>query len=119
MEEALITDANNVTADTFCHTPNTQRENANIIFTSENLDKLDELADALKYLIIRGAEFYESDTATANDAQGDSTRDQKTATHTSNGNEKITETSNGNFEENKSSNRTLPVVVLMVNLRID
>ena len=42
--------ANNVTGDTFSHTSNTQRENANTIFTSKKLDQLDELADAVKGL---------------------------------------------------------------------
>ena len=51
MEEESIPDVNNVTADTFSHTYNTQRDNANAIFTSDNLDKLDELADALKDLM--------------------------------------------------------------------
>ena len=50
MDEESISDANNVTADTFSHTSNTQRENANSIFISEKLDKSDELADTLKAL---------------------------------------------------------------------
>ena len=45
MDEESISDANNVTSDTFSHTPNTQRENANAIFTSEKLNKLDDLED--------------------------------------------------------------------------
>ena len=55
MEEESISDANNVTTDTFSHISNTQRVNANAIFTSEKLDKLDELADKLKYLTINDA----------------------------------------------------------------
>ena len=52
-------DANNVTAGTFIHTSKTQKENAKAIFTSEKLDKLDDLADALKYLTINDDEYYE------------------------------------------------------------
>ena len=59
MEEESISDANNVTADTFFHTYNAQIENANAIFTSEKLDKLDDLEDALKDLTINDAKYYE------------------------------------------------------------
>ena len=48
MEEESIMDANDVTVDTFSRAYNTQRENANAIFTSENLDKSDELLDSVK-----------------------------------------------------------------------
>ena len=41
MEDKLITNSKNVTADTFIHASNTQRKKENTIFTSENLDKLD------------------------------------------------------------------------------
>ena len=58
-EEESILDANNVTADTFSHTSNTQRENSNAIFTIEKMDKLDDLADALKDLTINDAGYYE------------------------------------------------------------
>ena len=50
-EEESIVDANNITADIFSHTPNTQRNNANTIFTREKLDKLGELVDAVNNLI--------------------------------------------------------------------
>ena len=43
IEEESIADANNVTADTFSHTSNTQREDFNATFTSDNLDKSDKL----------------------------------------------------------------------------
>ena len=49
-------DSNNVTADTFGHTSNTQGENANMIFTSDKLDKSDNLVDRLKYLTINDTE---------------------------------------------------------------
>ena len=61
-------DGNNVTADTFSHKFNTQRENENAIITSEELDKSDEQADALKDLTINDVKYNESDTATTSDA---------------------------------------------------
>ena len=83
-EEESILDTNNVTADTFSHTPNTQIENENTIFTSKKLDKSDELVDILNYLTINEAKYYESDTAIASDSQGDPTHDPETVTCTSN-----------------------------------
>ena len=50
MGEESISDANIVMADTFSHKSNTQRENTNSIFTSEKLDKSDNLEDTLKDL---------------------------------------------------------------------
>ena len=58
-EKQLIQDANKITVDTFSHTSNTQRYNANTIFTSEKLDKSDELADALKDPTINDTKYYE------------------------------------------------------------
>ena len=60
------------------------RENANVVFTSEKPDKLDELVKAINNLTINDAEYYESNTATASDAQGDITRNPVKVTHTSN-----------------------------------
>ena len=119
VEEKLLSNANNKTVDAFSHTSNTQAENSNKNFTSEKLDKSDDLSNALKDLTINDSKYYESDTATASDAQGDSTRNLKTVTHTSNGNEKVTDPSNKNFEQKLLSNLTLPVVFLTINLRID
>ena len=79
-----MTDDNNVIADTFSHAPNAQRENANAIFTSENLDKSDELIDAVKNLKINDAEYYESNIVTASDAQGNLTHNLETITYTGN-----------------------------------
>ena len=59
VEEESIADANNFTVDTFSHMSNTQRENANEIFTSEKLDKSDELVDAVNNLTINDAIYYE------------------------------------------------------------
>ena len=119
MDEESILDTNNATADTFSHTSNTQRENANVIFTSEKLDKSDELEDRLKDLTINDATCYVSKSATTSDTQGDLTCDTNTVTHTSNVKEKIVDTSNRNFEQQLLSNRTLPLFVPMMNLRID
>ena len=112
-------DANNVTVDTFSHMPNTQRENANAIFTSEKLGKSEEMSDALKYLTINDAKYYESDTATTSDSQGGPSCDQKTVTQARNRNEKVTHTSNGGFEPKVLNNRTIPVVFPKMNPRID
>ena len=65
----------------------------------QKLDKLDELVDAVKYSTINNAKYYESNTVTASDAQGDPTRNLETVTQTSNGNETVTHTSNRNFEQ--------------------
>ena len=97
MEEESISDTNNVNADSFSHTPNTQRYNANTIFTSEKLDKSDELADALKGLTVNNSGYYASKSATMSDAQVNLTRNLKTVTHTINGKEKDTDTRNGDF----------------------
>ena len=51
-------DANNVASDTFSHASNTKRDNANAIFTSEKLDKSDELVDAVNNLTINYAKYY-------------------------------------------------------------
>ena len=79
---------------------NTQRGNENTIFTSEKLDKSDDLVNAVKNLTINDAIYYESNTATANDAQGDITCNLETGTHTSNGNETVTHTIDSNFNNN-------------------
>ena len=82
MEEESIADANDVTADTFSHTSNAQRENSNAIFTSEKLDKSDELVDAVEILKFNNTEYYESNTVTASEIQGDLTRNPKRITDT-------------------------------------
>ena len=85
IEEVSVLDTNNVTEDTFSHMSNTQRENVNAIFTSEKLDKLDELVDAVKRLTINDAKYYELNTATVSDSQSDLTCNPDTFTHTNNG----------------------------------
>ena len=55
--------------DTFSLASNTPRDNANAIFTNEKIDKLDELVDEVKNLTTNDAKYYESNTATASDAQ--------------------------------------------------
>ena len=103
-------DAHKVTADTSSHKSNSQRENTNMIFKSEKLDKLDELSDTLKYLTINDAEYYISKSETANDAKGDPARNPKTVTHTSDGKGSFTDSSNGIFQKKILSNLTLHVV---------
>ena len=61
---------------------------------------MDDLVEEVKYFTINDAKYYESYTATANDTQGDPTRNPKTLTHTSNGNETVTHTSNRTFNKN-------------------
>ena len=58
MEEDSIVDINNFSMGAFSHTSNTQRENANTVFTSEKLYKLDKLADAVNDVTITNAEYY-------------------------------------------------------------
>ena len=65
----------------------------------QKLDKLDKLVDAVKYSTTNNSEYYESNTVTASDAQGDPTHNLETVTQTSNGNETVTHTSNRNFEQ--------------------
>ena len=118
IEDESILDANNVTADTFSHTFNTKGDNANTIFTSEKLDKSGELVDAVKNLTFNDAKYYESNKANTSDSQVYLTRNTETVAHTINGNETVTLTSNGNFEQKILSNRTIPVVIPTMNLRI-
>ena len=89
-----------------------------MIFTSEKLDKSDELVDALKKLTINVSEYYESNIATVSGAQGDLTRNPETVTDTSNRNETVTHTSNGDFEWKLLSNWTVPFFVPTTNPRI-
>ena len=98
MEEESMSDANNVSAETFIHMPNAQRCNSNALFIIKKLYKPDKLVDTLKYLTINNDEYYASNSKTASDAQGDITRDTNTVTYTRNGKEKVTDTSNGSFE---------------------
>ena len=100
MEEESIVNTNNVTTGTFSNTYITKVENANTILISENLDKLDDLVDAVKNLTINDGKYYGSKTATLIDAQDDLTRNQEIVTRNSNGNEKLTHTINADFEKN-------------------
>ena len=55
------------------------------------------MVDAVNNFKINDAEYYESNTATASDAQGDLTQNTERVTHTSNSNETVTYTGNRNF----------------------
>ena len=90
-----------------------------MIFTSEKIDKSDELVDAVKNFTIKDAKYYESNTATASDAHGDLTRNPETVTNTNNGNETVTRTSSRDFEQKIFSNQTIPVLPLTMNQDID
>ena len=81
MEEEPTADANKVTADTFSYASNTQREHPITIFTSEKIDKSDDIVDAVKNLTIIDAGYYESHKAKASDAQENLTHNQEKVTH--------------------------------------
>ena len=61
-----------------------QRENSNVIFTSEKLEKSEELVDAVKNLTVNDAKYYDSNTATVRDEQVNITSDPETVSHTCN-----------------------------------
>ena len=84
MEYESLMDAKNVTVDTFSHAPSAQRENANTIFTSGKLNKLDKLVDTVKDLKSNNTKYYKSNTVTASDKQGNLKSNPETVTHTSN-----------------------------------
>ena len=81
-KEEFITDANNVTADTFSHASSLQRENSNGIFTIEKLKKLNKPVNAINNLTINDS-GYELNTATASDAQGNLASNPYIVIHTS------------------------------------
>ena len=92
-EEESITGVKNVTAYAFIHASISQVENADAIFTRENLDKLDELVNEINNLTINDA-GYELNKATASDSQVGITSNPDTVAHTSSGTDTVTYTSN-------------------------
>ena len=82
------------------------------IFTSEKLDKYDELVDTINNLTINDA-GYELNKETANDAQGDLTGNPGTDTHTSKGPDTVTQTSNRILDQNILSRRTIREVSVL------
>ena len=64
------------------------------MFTSEKLDKLDELVDTLKDFKINDAECFLFNSVIVNEAKGDPASDPKIVTHNSDGKGKVTYTSN-------------------------
>ena len=70
-------------------------------------------------MTINDAEYYVSNSATVNDAKGDLASDPKTVTHTRDAKGKVADTSNIIFQQKLLSNRTLPVVVPVMDPRID
>ena len=77
-------DTNTVTFDAFSHASSLQIENLNMIFTSEKLEKLDDLVITINNLTINDGE-YELNTAIASNSQGDLTINPEKFTHTRNG----------------------------------
>ena len=77
------------------------------------------MVDALNNFTINDAEYYESNTSTTSDAQGDFTRNTERVTHTSNGNETVNQTGNGYFEQKLFSNRTIHVLSPAMKLVVD
>ena len=74
----------NFTADSFSNASSSQRENLDAIFTSEKLDKLEELFGAINNLKINES-GYELNTEAVSEAQGNLTSNPDTVTHSSNG----------------------------------
>ena len=58
----ITSDEQNVFVDTLSQTSNIQTENTNAVLTSGNIDKLDALAETLKYLKINDVEYYVSES---------------------------------------------------------
>ena len=79
----------------------------------------DDLADRLKDLTINDAECYVSKPPIENDEKGNPAINHNTVNHTSDGKGKVMNTSNGNSQQKLLSDRTLPVVILTINPRID
>ena len=69
-------------------------------------------------MTINDAKYYEPNTATKIDAQGDLTHNPETVIHTINGNETVTHISNRDFAQKLLSNRTIPVVVPTMKPRV-
>ena len=109
MEVESLMDANNITADTFSHVYSSKRENTNMVFTTEELEKLEKLVGAVNNLTINDAKYNESNTATVNDAQVNLTKNPETVTHTS----------NGICEQKLLSYRTIPVLSPPINPEVD
>ena len=122
-ERNIIPDANNVTIDTLCQSPvttNTQGENANAILTSERRNNSDALAETIKGLtidlIINDSAYYISDE---DDAEGDPKSNSLVDTYTSDGKKRKvtdTDTTNRNSPQKLLINRTLPIIIPLIDL---
>ena len=90
-----------------------------MILTSENLDKLDDLVEALKDLKVNDDEYYVSESWNENDAKVNPARNPKTVTHTSDRKKiKVTDTSNWILQQTLLSNQTLPIFTMKMDPRI-
>ena len=105
--------------DTFCHSPvmtNTQRENSNII---EMLNNLDGLSETLKGLTIdstiKNSAYYDSDK---DDAEGNPKSNPLVTNHTNDGKKRkvtYTDTTNVNSPQKSLINRTVLVIIQLIN----
>ena len=82
-DAGAMTDAKNITDDTCSLASNSQKENPNVIFTSEKLEISDELVDVVNNMTIKNV-GYELHTATVSDAQVNLVSDPDIVTLTSN-----------------------------------
>ena len=103
--------AHNVTVGNFSQTPNTQRENENMILTSEKRDNSDAMVETLKGFTIKNSGYYESDSENTNNAKGDPASDPNVATHNTDINKrKVTDSRNRDLQQKVLSNQTLPII---------
>ena len=113
-------DSQNVTAYTFSHTSNTQRDDSNVILTSKKLDKSDDLEETLNDLTVNDYVYYVSDSANANDTIGDPGSNPKIVPHNGDGKIKnVMDTRNRILQQALLSNRILPILTTKINPRID
>ena len=75
---------------------------------------MDKLAETFKDFKINDTEYYVLNIANVNDAKGDPASDPTTVTHTSDGEGNVTYTSNRILQQRLLSNRTLPIVPVVV-----
>ena len=83
------------------------------------LDKLDDMAETLNDLTIKNTAYHVSDSANADDANGNPASDPKTVTHASDGKKKLADASNGILQKTLLSNQTLTIVTMIMDPRMD
>ena len=90
-----------------------------MILACDKLDKLGKLVYTVNNLTINKAKYYDSNTGTVSDSQGDITRNMETVTYTNSRNETVTLIGNRNFEQKILRNRIISATFLMMNPRIN